>query len=248
MNNSGILLGGETMSSELNTFTQIAKTSATIKTIPANAFSAGKEQNLSKKIYKFLKRTFDIACSFLALVVLSPVFFIVSILIKIDSPGKAFFSQKRIGKDQKEFNIYKFRSMTVNAEEKLAELKDLNERDGPVFKIKDDPRVTKIGKFLRKTCIDELPQLLNILKGDMSIVGPRPPLAKEVEEYNDYQMQRLSVTPGLTCYWQVQKDQNTTFDEWVELDLKYIREKSFWVDLKIIFLTMRVVFLGKGAD
>lgn len=120
-------------------------------------------------------------------------------------------------------------------------------RDGPAFKIENDPRVTKVGAFLRKTCIDELPQLVNILNGDMSIVGPRPPLVTEVTQYNDYQMQRLSVTPGLTCIWQIKKGEDTTFDEWVEMDLEYIRNRSVWLDIKLIFMTIAVVLGGKGA-
>ena len=144
--------------------------------------------------------------------------------------------------------MYKFRSMCMDADAQLAKLAKLNERDGPVFKIKDDPRVTKVGSFIRKTCIDELPQLFNILKGDMSIVGPRPPLPTEVAQYTPYQRQRLNATPGLTCYWQVQKGNDTTFEEWVEMDLQYIKEQSLWVDFKLILLTVRVVLQGKGAD
>ena len=155
--------------------------------------------------------------------------------------------QKRCGRKGKEFDFYKFRSMYVDAESKLDELLEQNEMEGPAFKIKDDPRITRLGRILRKTGLDELPQLVNILKGDMSIVGPRPPLPREVEQYNDYQKQRLIVTPGLTCYWQIQPHRNDlTFDEWMDLDVKYIKERSFWVDWKIILATVRTVLEGRG--
>lgn len=201
-----------------------------------------------KKVYAFIKRIFDLFCSLLGLVVLSPVFLISAIAIKAEDPkGTVIFKQARVGKNGKQFHIYKFRSMCENAEDMLDDLCELNERDGPAFKIENDPRVTKVGAFLRKTCIDELPQLVNILNGDMSIVGPRPPLVTEVTQYNDYQMQRLSVTPGLTCIWQIKKGEDTTFDEWVEMDLEYIRNRSVWLDIKLIFMTIAVVLGGKGA-
>lgn len=196
--------------------------------------------------YEFMKRFSDIVLSFAGILFLLPLFCVIALLIKIEDNGPVFFTQIRCGKNNKPFKIYKFRSMCINAEEKLNELMALNERDGPVFKIENDPRVTKIGKFLRKTCIDELPQLINILKGDMSIVGPRPPLPKEVEDYSDYHKLRLSVKPGLTCYWQVKKSQYTTFDDWVESDLKYINERSFIVDTLLIFNTIKVVLNGLG--
>lgn len=201
-----------------------------------------------KKVYAFIKRIFDLFCSLLGLVVLSPVFLISAIAIKVEDPkGAVIFKQARVGKNGRQFYIYKFRSMCENAEDMLDDLCELNERDGPAFKIENDPRVTKVGAFLRKTCIDELPQLVNILNGDMSIVGPRPPLVTEVTQYNDYQMQRLSVTPGLTCIWQIKKGEDTTFDEWVEMDLEYIRNRSVWLDIKLIFMTIAVVLGGKGA-
>ena len=150
-------------------------------------------------------------------------------------------------KNGKEFNFYKFRSMVVNAEELLASLKDKNEMEGPAFKIKDDPRITKIGRFIRKTSIDELPQLLNVLKGDMSFVGPRPPLPREVVQYTDYQKQRLLIRPGLTCIWQVQPRRNDlSFDEWIEMDLEYIRTRSIGQDIKLIFKTVGCMFKGEG--
>ena len=198
--------------------------------------------------YEKIKRFFDICLSTAALVVLSPLLLVIAILIYLEDKGPVIYSQTRIGKDGRAFKLYKFRSMCVDADEKLKDLQELNERDGPVFKIKNDPRVTKVGKFIRKTCIDELPQLVNIIKGDMSIVGPRPPLPNEVEQYNSYQKQRLLVVPGLTCYWQIQKGEETTFDEWVELDLKYIKERSILLDFRLILLTFKVILLGKGAE
>ena len=197
--------------------------------------------------YEKIKRFFDICLSTAALVVLSPLLLVIAILIYLEDKGPVIYSQTRIGKDGRAFKLYKFRSMCVDADERLRDLQKLNERDGPVFKIRDDPRVTKVGKFIRKTCIDELPQLVNIIKGDMSIVGPRPPLPNEVEQYNSYQKQRLLVVPGLTCYWQIQKGEETTFDEWVELDLKYIKERSILLDFRLILLTFKVILSGKGA-
>ena len=199
--------------------------------------------------YRFIKRAFDILASAVALIALSPLFLVISILIVLDDPkGAPIFVQTRVGKGGKEFRFYKFRSMVVDAEERLDELMGQNEMDGPVFKIKDDPRITRMGKFIRRTSIDELPQLVNVLLGDMSIVGPRPPLLREVEQYSDYQRQRLSVTPGLTCYWQVRKDRNLcSFDEWVEMDLQYIRERSIGTDLKIIFKTFGAVLGMNGV-
>ncbi len=193
--------------------------------------------------YLFAKRTFDIVVSFLALVVLFPFLLIFALAIVIDDPkGSPIFAQTRKGKNGKPFKLYKFRSMVVDAEKQLDDLLDKNEMTGPVFKIKDDPRITRVGKFYRRASIDELPQLWNVLKGDMSFVGPRPPLPREVDQYNEYQMQRLAVKPGLTCYWQIMPERNDIqFDEWLELDLKYIRERSVLVDLKIFFKTIGAV-------
>lgn len=201
-----------------------------------------------QKRYWRVKRVLDIVLSVLALVVLFPFLLIVAVVIYIDSPGASpFYVQDRVGRDGKIFRFYKFRSMVPNAEEKLKELLPLNEMDGPAFKIKEDPRITRVGRFIRKTSIDELPQLLNIIKGDMSIVGPRPALPNEVAQYNDYQKQRLYVTPGLTCYWQIQPERNAmSFDEWMDLDIKYIEERSFLTDSKIIFKTFRAVLAMTG--
>ena len=208
-----------------------------------------KEQLHSKSRYWVLRRAQDIVFSSIALVVLSPVMLLVALAVYIDDPkGSPVFSQIRCGRNGKPFKFYKFRSMCVDAEAKLDALLQQNEMDGPAFKIKDDPRITRVGKFIRKTSLDELPQLFNILKGDMSIVGPRPPLPREVEQYDAYQRQRLYVTPGLTCYWQIQPHRNDlTFDEWMELDIKYMKERSFLVDWKIIFQTVRAVLFGQGV-
>ena len=199
--------------------------------------------------YLVCKRAFDIAASFCALVVLSPVFLIIYLIIYLDDPhGNPIFSQIRIGKNGKAFRFYKFRSMVVNAEDLLAGLQNQNEMSGPAFKMKNDPRVTKVGRFIRKTSLDELPQLWNVLKGDMSLVGPRPPLPNEVEQYTEEQKKRLSVTPGLTCYWQVQPSRNDLdFGEWFELDMKYLRERSMKTDIKTIFQTILVVLHMEGV-
>lgn len=201
-----------------------------------------------KPAYDFFKRLFDVVFSILALVILFIPFIIISVIIVIDSPGASpIFVQKRTGKNGKEFKFYKFRSMVPNAESMLEDLLADNEMDGPAFKITDDPRITKFGKFLRRSCIDELPQLLNILKGDMSFVGPRPPLPREVAMYDEYQMQRLLVTPGLTCYWQVQPQRNNvSFDEWMECDIRYINERSIKTDITIFFRTFGVVLCMDG--
>lgn len=202
----------------------------------------------SKKWYWVGRRTQDIVLSLLAIGILWPLLILVAILIWIDSPGASpIFSQVRVGRKGKEFKFLKFRSMVPDAEAKLEQLLDRNEMDGPVFKIRDDPRITRVGRVIRKTGIDELPQLLNILKGDMSIVGPRPALPREVAQYSEYEQQRLWVTPGLTCYWQIQPRRNElSFEEWMELDLKYIRERSFLTDWKIIFRTIYTVFGMEG--
>ena len=202
----------------------------------------------SHRHYWVLRRAQDIVFSLLALILLAPLALVISLAIVLDSPGDgAIFRQRRVGRDGKLFWLYKFRTMCPDAEKRLNELLKLNQMDGPVFKIKGDPRITRVGRFLRKTSLDELPQLLNVLRGDMSIVGPRPALPREVELYSDYQRQRLYVTPGLSCYWQIAPHRNEmSFDEWVALDLKYIQERSFWVDWKIIFLTVRAMFMKYG--
>lgn len=200
------------------------------------------------QFYQTVKRFQDVVLSSIALVLLFPFMLIIALVIWIECPNASpIFVQDRVGKDGKVFRFYKFRSMVPNAEAKLQEVLNQNEMDGPVFKIKNDPRITHFGRFIRKTSIDELPQLFNVLRGDMSIVGPRPALPREVAQYTDYERQRLLVTPGLTCYWQVQPNRNAlSFDAWLALDLKYIQERSFLVDWKIIWKTVSVVFKMYG--
>ena len=215
----------------------------------APQISIDREKTLrSHRRYWVLRRAQDIVFSLLALILLAPLALLISLAIVLDSPGDgAIFRQRRVGRDGKLFWLYKFRTMCPDAEEQLNELLSQNQMDGPVFKIKGDPRITRVGRFLRKTSLDELPQLLNVLQGDMSIVGPRPTLPREVELYSDYQRQRLYVTPGLSCYWQIAPHRNEmSFDEWVALDMKYIQERSFWVDWKIIFLTVRAMLMKYG--
>ena len=199
--------------------------------------------------YWVLRRFQDIVLSLLALAVLWPWMLLVALIIVIDSPGASpFFTQTRVGKDGKEFKFYKFRTMVPNAESMLEDLLERNEMEGPTFKIQNDPRMTRVGRFLRRASIDELPQLWNVLRGDMSIVGPRPALPREVKQYNAYARQRLLVTPGLTCYWQIQPHRNSlSFQQWLDLDILYIRERSFLTDWKIIFKTFGAV-LGMNGE
>ena len=206
-------------------------------------------QTNNSTFYIVSKRIIDIIGSLAGLIFLSPLFLIVAILIKLEDPkGKVFFSQERNGKYPATFKMYKFRSMVHNAEELLEKLKDQNEQTGPVFKMKEDPRITRVGKFIRKTSIDELPQLFNVLMGDMSLVGPRPPIPREVEQYTTYQMQRLGVKPGLTCLWQVGGRNSVDFDGWVELDIEYIKNRSLWLDIKLIIKTVFVLFGDRNAS
>ena len=198
-------------------------------------------------LYRFCKRFGDIVLSLIGLIVLSPLFLIVAIIIKLEDGGAVFYIQERNGINGKVFRMYKFRSMCVNAEAIHKDLLNQNELDGPAFKMKNDPRVTKVGKFIRKTSIDELPQLINIVKGDMSIVGPRPLPTYETAQCNAYQNQRLLVKPGLTCYWQCCGRNNISFDEWIEMDLRYIREAGIWTDTKLILKTFGAVIRSEGA-
>lgn len=198
-------------------------------------------------VYRFLKRTGDILISLFGLIVLSPVLAVVALLIWLEDRGPVIFTQERNGLNNRIFKMYKFRSMVINAAALRSEMEKYNELDGPAFKMKHDPRITRIGRFIRKTSLDELPQLVNILLGQMSLVGPRPLPTYETAQCNDYQMQRLLVKPGLTCYWQISGRSDITFDEWIEMDLKYIREASALTDLKILFQTARAVLTGKGA-
>lgn len=208
---------------------------------------------LSKKYkkstaYELLKRIMDISVSLISLILLSPIFIVIVILIKLDSKGPVIFSQQRVGKNGKIFKMYKFRSMIVNAEDLLKELKSKNEMSGPMFKIKHDPRVTKIGKFIRKTSLDELPQLINVLKGDMSLVGPRPNLPREVKEFDKWMLDKLVVRPGLTCFWQVMGRNSIGFIDWMKLDVKYVEERNLRLDILLIFKTIRVLFGDKTAS
>ena len=225
-----------------------ADAAATAGTDHAEALLDRKQVLRQERGYWIVRRTQDILLSGIALVVLSPLMLLMLLVIRIDDPkGPAIFRQTRCGRNGKPFTMYKFRSMYTDAESRLEELLDSNEMDGPVFKMQDDPRITRVGRVIRKTSIDELPQLINIFRGDMSIVGPRPPLPREVEQYDDYTAQRLYVTPGLTCYWQIQPRRNDlSFEEWVALDLKYIRERSLLTDWKIILRTFGAVFHGEG--
>lgn len=199
-------------------------------------------------VYLAVKRCFDIVFSLLCIIVFTIPILFVMLLIVIDSPGASpIYTQYRVGKNGRVFKFYKLRSMVPEADQMLDSLLDQNEMEGPAFKISNDPRITRVGRVIRKTCIDELPQLWNILKGDMSFVGPRPPLPREVEQYNDFQRNRLSVVPGLTCYWQIQPNRNSlTFDKWLELDLKYIEERNVKTDLMIIFKTVGAVLNMEG--
>ena len=203
----------------------------------------------AKPVYSFFKRVFDVLASFLGLILLIGPLLLIALIIWIDSPGASpVYVQERVGKDGRRFKFYKFRSLVPNADQMLNLLLKDNEMEGPAFKIKKDPRITRVGSFIRKTSIDELPQLWNVLKGDMSLVGPRPPLPREVEMYNERQLQRLTVIPGLTCYWQVQpKRNNLSFDQWMELDLKYINERSFKTDIIILFKTVGAVLGLEGV-
>ncbi len=200
------------------------------------------------KYYYFWRRFRDVVISLLGLVVLFPLLLILALVIVLDSPGAGpFFKQKRVGKNGKEFNFYKFRSMYPDAEARLAELLSKNEMKGPTFKMKDDPRITRVGRFIRKSSIDEIPQLWNVLKGDMSLVGPRPGLPREVAQYDDFARQRLLIKPGITCLWQIQPQRNDlSFHEWVALDVEYIQKRSLWFDFKIILKTFGAVLGMNG--
>ena len=197
--------------------------------------------------YLKLKRGMDILLSAAALVFLAPVFLFTALAIKLEDGGPILFCQYRAGKDMKPFKIYKFRSMLVNADAKMPEMMKDNEQTGHAFKIKNDPRITRVGKFIRKFSIDELPQLINVIKGDMSIVGPRPILTFQMEECSGYERQRLVVQPGLTCYWQIGGRANIGWKDWIEMDLDYIEDMSLWTDIKIIARTVPAVFDREGA-
>ena len=197
--------------------------------------------------YAFAKRLFDITFSALILLLFWPFMLLIAVLIKLTSPGPVIFKQPRVGRGGRHFTCYKFRSMCVDAEIKQKELAHLNEVDGPVFKIKRDPRITPIGALLRKLSIDELPQFVNVIRGEMSVVGPRPPLPCEVETYGSYERRRLSVLPGITCLWQIGGRSDLPFERWMELDMQYIDTMSLWQDLVIVIKTVPAVAFGWGA-
>lgn len=204
-----------------------------------------REQMLLQLLFK---RLIDASLSLVILIILSPLLLLVAILIKLTSPGPVLFVQTRVGMNQRRFKLYKFRSMVANAEERKSALLHLNERDGPAFKIENDPRITPLGRFLRKTSIDELPQLFNVLTGEMSLVGPRPPLPEEVEKYEWLFRKRLSVKPGITCIWQISGRNSVSFERWMEMDHEYIENWSVWFDLKILLKTIPAVLFSRGAS
>ena len=195
-----------------------------------------------------VKRMLDVGITVTALLVLSPLMAVVALVIRLNSTGPVFFIQDRVGMNQRRFRLYKFRSMVVDAEQRKKEFAHLNEQDGPAFKLSHDPRITSIGRFIRKTSIDELPQLFNVLKGEMSLVGPRPPLPDEVSQYQWLFRRRLSVKPGITCVWQVSGRNCTTFDEWMNMDKQYVENWSLWLDFKILLKTVPAVLLCRGAS
>lgn len=201
----------------------------------------------SRKGYRFVKRCFDIVLSAIGLIVLSPLMAIIAYKIKNEDGGPVFYKQVRVGKDGRHFEMYKFRSMITNADQLLEKLKSQNEVTGAMFKMKHDPRITDVGHFIREHSLDELPQLINVLKGDMSLVGPRPPLPSEVKQYTDYDKQRLYVIPGCTGLWQATERNNVGFDEMVRLDLKYIKKSSIGYDFWIIIKTMTIIFKPNGS-
>lgn len=201
----------------------------------------------SKKLYYLFKRIFDIIASAGGLILLSPVMAGIAIKIKAEDGGSIIYRQKRIGKNGKSFEMYKFRSMVENADHLFEKMKDKNNVDGAMFKMKNDPRITKTGKFLRNHSLDELPQLFNVLKGDMSLVGPRPPLPSETKQYTKYDKQRLLVVPGCTGLWQATVRNEVGFNDMVQLDLKYIKKASFMFDLSILLKTIKIIFKPNGA-
>lgn len=214
----------------------------------AETAAAAKRLRTGRWGYRFCKRAFDIVFSLVILISLSWLYLIIAVAIKVDDPeGPVVFAQTRVGRDKRYFRMYKFRSMVADAEERLPQLLTRNDKTGPVFKLRDDPRVTRVGRILRKVSLDELPQFVNVLKGDLSVVGPRPALPQEVEEYTIRDRQRLLVKQGLTCYWQTRRDRDSiSFDRWIDLDLLYIRKCSLWTDFKLIVQTVGCVLTAQG--
>ena len=209
--------------------------------LESKAILLNKDKIKSRFVYHGIKRIFDIVAATCGIVLLSPLMIIIAVLIKTEDHGPIFYKQVRVGKNGKTFKMYKFRSMFVNADKMLAKLKEHNDVEGPMFKMKDDPRITKVGHFIRKHSLDELPQFLNVLRGDMSLVGPRPPLPSEVEEYSEYGKQRLFVIPGCTGLWQATERNEVGFNEMVQLDIQYIQRASFIFDLWIIWKTVEII-------
>lgn len=212
-----------------------------------NRMILNKDKLERQYVYIYLKRFFDVILSLIGLIVLAIPFLIIAAFIKFCDGGPILYTQERVGKDGRRFQIYKFRSMYVDADKLLEKLKEQNEVTGPMFKMKNDPRITSVGRFLRKTSLDELPQLWNVLRGDMSLVGPRPPLPREVAKYSEYDLQRLWVIPGCTGLWQATERNNVGFEEMVELDLEYIQKRSLLFDAKIILLTVVAIIHPNGA-
>ena len=197
--------------------------------------------------YRKRKRLLDIFGSLFLLVLFAPLMLVIALAIKLTSRGPVFYTAKRVGRMGRVFDFYKFRSMYVNADSRLKDVMPSNEKDGPIFKMQNDPRMTRVGRFLRRTSMDELPQLFNVFRGDMSLVGPRPPLTHEVEKYSEYAMERLAVRPGMTCYWQIMGRSNLSFEEWMRLDHKYLEDMSVVTDLMILLKTPIAVLKGDGA-
>ena len=194
-----------------------------------------------------VKRLFDVTLSLLGLIALAPVFLVIAVLVKTTSKGPVFYAQKRVGKGGRVFDFYKFRSMVINADEIKQKLMAQNEATGPIFKMKHDPRITNVGRFIRKYSLDELPQLLNVLKNDMSLVGPRPPIPEEVRKYKKWQTKRLAIQPGITCIWQTSGRSRIGFEDWVRMDIHYITNWSLWLDIKLLFKTVKTVITADGA-
>ncbi len=197
--------------------------------------------------YRVWKRGFDLAVASVLLGLFLPVFVVLALIVKLTSRGPVFYASTRVGRCGKHFKFLKFRTMYMDADKRLDDLMAKNEKDGPIFKIKNDPRTTPVGRFLRKYSLDELPQLIHVVMGQMSMVGPRPPVPREVEQYDEFARERLTIKPGMTCYWQIQGRSNLSFEEWMALDHKYLDDMSFWTDVKILAKTPLVVFKGDGA-
>lgn len=235
-------------SKEIPTFKQGEELSQVLTGWPA---ASAAQMNLPVKprlvTYRKVKRVLDVVAASIVILLLAPLFILLILAVKLTSRGPVLYVSKRVGLCGKVFNFYKFRSMYLDADQKRVALEKANEKDGPIFKMKHDPRITPIGRLLRKFSLDELPQFYNVLRGDMSLVGPRPPLVHEVERYSSFEQERLTIRPGLTCYWQIMGRSDLSFEEWMILDHRYLREMSLWTDMKIMVKTPLAVLLGKGA-